>query len=67
MVNPADIGTASVFWWVIGWMLGVCFPKGSEGAHLLRLEDARFLLQVILFVGGFGTRYGLWLWFVTKL
>jgi hypothetical protein len=70
MANPSDLGTVVVFWWIIGWTLGVCFYSQSEvtleplpvEAHTTGLNTMIFVGQLLLLVTVVGAVYGLWQW-----
>jgi hypothetical protein len=66
VVNPNDLGSALVFWWLIGLTLGVSFPQiESESINtswVMQPAHAGFLLQSLFLVTAVGAVYGFWLW-----
>jgi putative inorganic carbon (HCO3(-)) transporter len=65
VVNPSDLGTVSVFWWLVGWTLGSSFAvRVEDDAPPLKLENVKFVLQMLWLVAVFGFGYGAWQWVV---
>jgi len=55
----------SLFWWLAGWALGLSFPARVEDDALPhKLDNAKFVLQMLWLVAVFGFGYGVWQWIV---
>ncbi len=66
LFNPSDIGSVTIFWWLVGWTLGTAFlPNDSEtiiDQPFIQPDGAILLSQIFFLVTAFGTGYGLWQW-----
>ncbi len=70
LFNPSDIGSVTIFWWLVGWTLGTAFlPNDSETVIVqpfIQPDGAILLSQIFFLVTVFGTGYGLWQWALMK-